>query len=90
MHTLALILAAILAPVAPTAAPEIVPVWSHCDFSQPVRLSGTGTLSEDESPYQGACNGTLISFSGDGVAVYSDGTQTDGYRWSLTQRKYAP
>ena len=45
---------------------------------------GAGTdhpMEEDESPMTGAEGGDLVSY-GDGVAVYSDGTQTDGTTWT--------
>lgn len=40
-------------------------------------------LLEDQSPDKGAEGGKLVSF-GDGVAVYDDGTQTDGKKWTRT------
>lgn len=38
------------------------------------------TMLEDQSPLKGAEGGKLVSF-GDGVAVYDDGTETDGKQW---------
>lgn len=54
-----------------------------CAWS-PARLSGTGDLLEDESPYTGLYGGELVSYSrwaGYGVACYSDHTATDGRGW---------
>ena len=45
------------------------------------RLFGEGELLEDESPFTGAHGGALVSYSGDGVACYSDHTATDGRGW---------
>ncbi|AXQ62925.1 RNA ligase [Gordonia phage Ashertheman] len=43
------------------------------------------TLLEDQAPLKGAEGGELVSFDGDrGVAVYSDGTETDGKQWTKT------
>ena len=37
-------------------------------------------MLEDQAPLKGAEGGQLVSF-GDGVAVYDDGTETDGKQW---------
>lgn len=50
------------------------------------RTGGTGRMEEDQSPAKGARGGKLTSYSG-GVARYSDGTQTDGNRWTLSRTK---
>ena len=62
------------------------PVNVEIKTDKPARLSEpgmstSGELLEDEAPYEGADGGKLVSF-GDGVAVYDDGTQTDGSTWT--------
>ncbi|QDH93504.1 RNA ligase [Gordonia phage Verity] len=56
------------------------------DTPDPRKDVGAGTdhpMAEDESPDLGAEGGDLVSFDGDrGVAVYSDGTETDGTKWT--------
>lgn len=47
----------------------------------PARKSGSGDyMEEDEVPDTGALGGKLIDYD-NGVATYSDGSQTDGKRW---------
>lgn len=49
------------------------------------------TLLEDQAPYKGANGGDLVDFDGSrGVAVYSDGTETDGKEWRKVDEQTAP
>lgn len=75
---------ALTAPSAP-ATPYTPPMVRTCDLTTPPRLAGPigAPLDEDQAPYTGMCGGTLVSFSGDGIAVYSDRTATDGANWTL-------
>ncbi|ANA87342.1 hypothetical protein PBI_KAMPE_110 [Gordonia phage Kampe] len=53
---------------------------NHCHLDAPTRLSGTGELLEDESPYGSPCGAPLRAYS-DGLAYFSDGWITDGNSW---------
>ncbi|USH45095.1 membrane protein [Gordonia phage Camerico] len=72
--------------LAPIPAPLAVPAPAvTCHLDSPARLSGSGTLLEDQAPFTGACGGVLVSFNGDtATADYSDGSVTDGNSWTLT------
>ena len=62
--------------------PDTAPPTIESDVP-PRRDVGAGTdhpMEEDEAPMTGAHGGDLVSY-GDGVAVYSDGTKTDGQQW---------
>lgn len=60
---------------------ELASDAEFCDFDAPTRLWGHGQLLEDEAPYTGACGGELLTYSGEGVATYDDGTATNGRVW---------
>ncbi|QGH79334.1 head maturation protease [Gordonia phage Sukkupi] len=77
-------LAAILSPVHAPADVTVYPVDSHGVTVVAPRLSGTGELLEDESPWSGAYGGELINF-GAGIACYTDHTATDGAAWHIVQ-----
>lgn len=66
-------------------SPGKAPVDVEVKTKAPTRKSGSGELLEDEAPDVGANGGKLVSF-GDGVAVYDDGTQTNGSGWSKAAR----
>lgn len=58
--------------------------WSRSPVLPGMGYDGE-TLLEDQAPMKGAKGGELVSFDGDrGVAVYDDGTETDGKRWTET------
>lgn len=57
-------------------------VWTRSPVLPGMGYDGQ-TMLEDQSPLKGAEGGDLVSY-GDGVAVYSDGTQTDGKQWTRT------
>lgn len=53
---------------------------------------GAGTdhpMEEDESPMTGARGGNLVAYEG-GVAIYDDGTQTDGKTWTEDPNAITP
>ncbi|QKY78373.1 capsid maturation protease [Gordonia Phage Barsten] len=59
-------------------------VWTRSPVLPGMGYDGV-TLLEDQAPLKGAEGGDLVEFDGDrGVAVYSDGTETDGKQWTRT------
>lgn len=62
-------------------------VWTRSPVLPGMGYDGQ-TMLEDQSPLKGAEGGDLVSY-GDGVAVYSDGTETDGKQWRRTQQAAA-
>ncbi|QNJ57990.1 capsid maturation protease [Gordonia phage JKSyngboy] len=59
-------------------------VWTRSPVLPGMGYDGE-TLLEDQAPLKGAEGGELVSFDGDrGVAVYDDGTETDGKQWTKT------
>ncbi|AXH46593.1 head maturation protease [Gordonia phage Rofo] len=57
-------------------------VWTRSPVLPGMGYDGV-TLLEDQAPLKGAEGGDLVEFDGDrGVAVYSDGTETDGKQWT--------
>lgn len=61
--------------------------WSRSPVLPGMGYDGV-TMLEDQAPLKGAKGGELVSFDGDrGVAVYDDGTETDGKRWTETTER---
>ncbi|UVF61641.1 hypothetical protein SEA_APUNK_20 [Gordonia phage APunk] len=73
-------------PPPPTDDTPVDATVGGIDTPDPRKDVGAGTdhpMAEDESPDLGAEGGGLVSFDGDrGVAIYSDGTETDGTKWT--------
>lgn len=60
---------------------------NYIESDVPPRIAGySSVMEEDEAPYAGANGGALVEYDGGaGVAVYDDGTQTNGAYWATSE-----